>query len=169
MFGHSTSHAGPDALRSGQAQQAGGTNLALPRAERRALVDQLAAFSALTRCTRDDVEALVDAGKKFTLPANWVLIAEGTAAEAFFAITDGTARVFHGHDLVAEVGPGTIVGEMAMLSGRLRRATVTSTSRLTGLRVGHEGVVELLQRHPSLLDALREVYESRLPLHRLAG
>ena len=166
MFGHASNH---DAVRSGQAQQAGGTNLALPRAERRALVDELAAFAAFTRCTRNDLEALVDAGKKFTLPANWVLIAEGSAAEAFFAITAGSARVFHGRELIAEIGPGTVVGEMAMMSGGLRRATITSTSRLTGLRVGHDGVVELLQRHPLLLDALRDVYESRLPVHRLAG
>ena len=166
MFGHASSR---DAVRSGQARQSGGTSLALSRSERRALVDELAVFAAFAACTRADVEALVDAGKKFTLPANWVLIAEGAAAEAFFAIIDGRARVFRGRRLVAEIGPGSVVGEMAMLSGGPRRATVTSTTRLVGLRVGHDGVVELLQAHPRLLDALRGVYSTHLPAPRLAG
>ena len=150
------------AMGTGQAQNSGATNLRLSRREKHDLVEQLSAFDAFNKCSRDDLGALVDAGKPFTLPANWALIAEGAAAESFYAITRGQARVYRGRVQVAELGPGSVVGEMALLTGRPRQATVTSSSRLAGVRIGNDVITELFAHHPHLLQALREVFEAHL-------
>jgi CRP-like cAMP-binding protein len=126
------------------------------------MVQILGGFEMFARCNRDDLVALVDAGRPFTVPAHWAIMTEGDAAGSFYAITRGRARVFRGREAIAEVGPGEIIGEMSLLSGRPRRATVTSTSRMAGLRVATDEVTELFARHPRLLAALQHTYETRV-------
>lgn len=156
MFGSATR----EAQRSGQALVSGATKVKVTRGEHHRLVDELSHFDVFAHCSRDDLDALVDAGKPFTLPANWALINEGDAAVSFYAITHGEARVFHGRAKVAEIGPGEVIGEMALLTGSPRQATVTSTSRLEGLRVGNDSVIDLFSHHPKLLEALHGVYDT---------
>jgi CRP-like cAMP-binding protein len=138
------------------------TKIRLSRSEKKELVQQLRTFRMFAECTPDDLSALVEAGRPFTMPAYWAIMAEGDAAGSFYAITRGHARVFHGRRQIAEVGPGEVVGEMSVLSGRPRRATVTSTERMAGLRVATDEMTELFAHHPRLLDALRRTYEQRL-------
>jgi CRP-like cAMP-binding protein len=146
--------------RTGQALSGRVTKVRVTRAEHRELVQELSSFKAFANCTRDDLDALVDAGRPFTLPAYWALMSEGDSAGGFYAITHGDARVFSGRKQIAEVHAGEIVGEMSVLSGRPRRATVTSSSRLAGLRVGTDHMTELFASHPRLLEALKSTYEA---------
>lgn len=143
----------------GQAPHFGGTKVKVTRAEKNELVEQLRTFDIFAKCTRDDLDALVEHGKPFTLPANWVLIYEGAAADSFYAITRGDARVFHGRAEVAEVHAGEVIGESTLLVGIRRNATVTSTSRLKGLRVSADSVIDLFVHHPHVLEALRAAHE----------
>jgi len=54
-----------------------------------------------------------------------------------------------------------------VLTGDLRRATVTSTTRLRGLRVDNDELTALFGRRPQLLSVLRGAYEARTPVaHR---
>jgi CRP/FNR family transcriptional regulator, cyclic AMP receptor protein len=54
------------------------------------------------------------------------LMREGEPADGFFVIAEGLASVTsNGHEL-ASAGPGTTVGEMALLDGGPRAATVTT-------------------------------------------
>jgi CRP-like cAMP-binding protein len=149
--------------RTGQARRSGSTEPKLSKSERRELVATLGGYDFFRRCTPDDLGALVDAGSPFVIPPNWALMLENTPAHCCYAITGGTARVFIDRVQVAELGPGDIVGEMALLTGKLRRATVTSSSRLRGLRVDNEPLVALFDRRPELLGVLRGAFEAHLP------
>lgn len=150
MFGHS-SH---EEMRSGQAA-AGGTKLSLTRVQKHHLVEQFRHFDIFADCTDDDLAALVEAGKPFTVPAHWALVIEGDAADSFFAITRGHARVYRDRRPVGEIDAGSLVGEVGVLAGTPRCATVTSSTRLAGLRVGNDAIVDLVVEHPRLLEAIR--------------
>jgi CRP-like cAMP-binding protein len=126
--------------------------------ERRALVEALRKYPTFAGCEQDDVEALVEAGRTFTLPAGWPLVQEGIPADACYVLTTGTARVFTRREQIAEIGEGDLVGEMALLDGGQRQATVTSSSRVSGLRIDNEALRPLLDRRPRLAEAFRAVY-----------
>jgi CRP-like cAMP-binding protein len=126
--------------------------------ERRALIEALREYPTFADCDRDDVEALVDAGRPFALPSGWPLVQEGIPADACYVLTAGTARVFHRREQIAEIGAGDLVGEMALLGGGQRQATVTSSSRVSGLRIDNDALRPLLEARPALAEAFRAVY-----------
>jgi CRP/FNR family cyclic AMP-dependent transcriptional regulator len=132
----------------------------MPGGEKRELVAQLSGYATFAKCDRDDVAALVEAGAHFTLPAGWPLVQEGIPADSCYVLTDGTALVFHQREQIAELGPGDLVGEMALLGGGQRRATVTSSSRVAGLRIDNEALRPVLDKHPKLADAFKAVYDA---------
>lgn len=129
-------------------------------AEKREMVSQLLGYPTFAKCDRDDVTALVDAGGDFTLPAGWPLVEQGIPADAVYVITEGEARVFYVREQVATLGPGDIVGEMALLGGGQRRATVTTASKVSGLRVENTVMLDLFTTKPALRDAFKAAYEA---------
>ena len=129
--------------------------------EKRSIVDELSGYTVFATCTREDIEALVDACGHFALPAQWSLVQEGIPADAAYVILEGKARVFRERDVVAELGPGDLVGEMALLSDGQRSATVSSVTRLRGLRFDYEKLVHVMKHRPRLIEAVRSVVASR--------
>jgi CRP/FNR family cyclic AMP-dependent transcriptional regulator len=128
--------------------------------EKRELVAKLIEYGTFADCSKDDVSALVDAGDRFTLPAGWPLVQEGIPADACYVLTEGEARVFHQREQIATLGPGDLVGEMALLGGGQRRATVTSSTRVIGLRIENEPLRDVLKQHPKLAEAFKAVYDA---------
>src|SRR3954466_11049053 len=101
--------------------------------EKRELIQTLSGYATFAQCGRDDIAALVDAGGPFALPSGWPLVQEGIPADACHVIMNGTALVFHQREQIATLGEGDVVGEMALLGGGQRRATVTTSTRVSGL------------------------------------
>lgn len=128
--------------------------------EKRELVAKLSGYSTFQGCDRDDISALVDAGGPFTLPAGWPLVQEGIPSDAVYVLTSGEALVFHQREQVAKISEGDLIGEMTLLDGGQRRATVTSASRVAGLRIENDALRPVLQKHPKLADAFRAVYKA---------
>jgi len=127
---------------------------------KRELVEQLSGFGAFANCERSDIEALVDEGAEFHLPAGWPLVQEGIPADFCYVLTDGHALVFHQREQIATLGPGDVVGEMALLGGGQRRATVTSSTRVAGVRIENDKLRELMAKRPKIADAFRAVYDA---------
>ncbi len=128
--------------------------------EKRELIAKLSGYATFAKCDRDDIAALVAAGGHFSLPAGWPLVQEGIPADACYVLTSGTALVFHQREQIAELKEGDLVGEMALLGGGQRRATVTSSSKVTGLRIENEALRPVLKKHPKIAGAFRAVYDA---------
>ena len=62
------------------------------------------------------------------------LITEGTEGTHAYFITNGTAAVSRGNDVVAMLSRGDLVGERALVTGDLRNATVTVQMPVTALQ-----------------------------------
>jgi len=133
----------------------------MQRAQKQVIVDELSNHDTFAACTRDDIEALVDAGGHFALPPKWSLLQEGVPADAAYVILEGTARVYRDRDVVATLGPGDLVGEMALLADGQRSATVSTVTRMSGLRIEYEALVHLLRHRPRLTDAIKAVVHAR--------
>ncbi len=90
---------------------------------------------------------------------------QGELAVSFLLIGTGRAEVTHagadGHDTVAELEPGWIVGEIALLRDTARTATVVASEQLTGWVGGREAFATMLEI-PGMLDRLVRTARQRL-------
>lgn len=132
----------------------------MPDREKRELVEQLSSFPTLKGCTKSDLEALVDAGGRTVLPAGWPFVTQGEPADACYFLLTGEARVYLRRQEIAVCKPGDIIGEMAFFGGGQRGATVTSSERVTALRVENDALRDLLEKHPNLRAALEKAYNA---------
>lgn len=134
----------------------------MPFHHRPASPDQLAQYAIFEHCSRKDLAALADKAQIFTAPTQTAIIHESEPADSVYVILSGTADVYTGQAKIASVGPGDVIGEMGMYTGGQRRATVTTTSHLDGLRVDYEHLRAVLDKHPALAQSLKDVAADRL-------
>ncbi|MEX2212384.1 MAG: cyclic nucleotide-binding domain-containing protein [Gaiellaceae bacterium] len=85
-------------------------------------------------------------GSEVEFPAGQVLIEHNTAASGLYVILEGRVAV-HAHGEEVELGPGEVVGEIALARGGPRRARVTTITPVRALSVAREHVdAELAKR-----------------------
>ena len=99
-------------------------------------------------------------------PAGTFLISEGDFGDSMFAIVSGEASVTL-HDArgdehgVASIRPGEIVGEMSLLTGMRRRATVMARTDVAALEITKPALEEMFARAPELIDRFGAVLADR--------
>ena len=96
---------------------------------------------------RADLESLAGFVMPFAAPAGTVLLRRGEVAGHFLLMTSGSARVAFGEESapkVTVVAEGSILGEMALLRGTRRSATVTAMRDTRGLKGGRAAFARLL-------------------------
>jgi CRP/FNR family cyclic AMP-dependent transcriptional regulator len=99
-----------------------------------------------------------------TLPAGTVLMREGAPGEEFLILVQGEAEVSQGGKVIATVGRGDTVGEMALLdeSGRGRRnasvKAVTNVDLYVGSRAEFRQIIDVA---PSVAEKVHEMASSR--------
>ena len=101
----------------------------------------------LAAAARADLESLAGLLIPFTAPAGTVLLRRGDVAEHFLLLTSGRARVEFGGEGAQKVtapAKGSILGEMALLRGTRRSATVTAVTETRGLKGGRAAFARLL-------------------------
>jgi CRP-like cAMP-binding protein len=84
-----------------------------------------------------------------SFPPGAALVRQGQAADSAFVIESGTAEVVTalpggGEARIAEVGPGAVIGEMALLEGGVRSASVIARTALSACVIEREGFRLLL-------------------------
>lgn len=86
------------------------------------------------------------------LRAGEVLVRQGEAGEEMYLLLDGVLAVDVDGDSLAEIGPGAVLGERALLEGGVRTATLTATTRcrvaaVSAHELGRQALEELAVGH----------------------
>ena len=123
---------------------------------------KLAELNRLEGLSDADLKTVVRAGRHVMLPANWSLIWEMTPADKAYLIVDGEVSVRKGGQEIARLGPGDVIGEMAIVGHKLRSASVVSLTPLEVIHFTRDSVQELLDEVPAFGEALRETTIDRL-------
>jgi cAMP-dependent protein kinase regulator len=89
------------------------------------------------------------------------VIGEGEFSRALLAIEDGTAEVTKDGEKVADLGPGDVFGEAGMLDDDVRSASVTATSPLKLISMGHFEVKRLKKDAPDVYAKIETLVEER--------
>lgn len=115
-------------------------------------------FADLDDAAREAVSKLA---AEVSVPAGKELVREGDFSYDLIAIEEGTAKVHHGDEIVAEIGPGDVVGEMGVLERAQRNASVTATSPMMLVTLTGWDVRKLRKQAPQAVEALEDVVRER--------
>jgi CRP/FNR family cyclic AMP-dependent transcriptional regulator len=124
--------------------------------------EELEKLHRLEDLSTKDLKKVIAKGRHVRLPANWSLIWEKTAADKAYLIVDGEVSVRKGGNEVAKLGPGDVIGEMAIVGHKLRSASVVSLTPLEVIHFTKEALNELLEEVPAFGEALKETTSDRL-------
>jgi CRP/FNR family transcriptional regulator, cyclic AMP receptor protein len=101
-------------------------------------------------CSKQDLKRIAQITDQLDLRAGKVLIREGERGREFFVIASGEVEVRRKGRKIATLGPGSFVGEMALLSKAPRSATVTAVTPLDVLVITDRAFLDLLDKVPEL-------------------
>ncbi|MEF3310910.1 peptidase domain-containing ABC transporter [Paenibacillus sp. GYB004] len=87
------------------------------------------------------------------------LVLEGEAGDAFYIMKSGSALVEKGPEatIVNRLYPGDFFGELALLTGEARKATIRAAEAVTVFRLAKTEFDELILKHPVILEAIRSI------------
>ncbi|MEZ4386437.1 MAG: mechanosensitive ion channel family protein [Candidatus Krumholzibacteriia bacterium] len=100
-----------------------------------------------------------------------VLMAQGDAGESFHVLVSGRlqGRIAGPDEVTFEVGPGAVVGEMSLLTGEPRVATLTVAESSELLTFDREAFVALLGLKDTVPECLADLAASRMAQNRAAA
>ena len=124
-----------------------------------ARLDAIPLFAGLTLDQRASVAGACD---ELSVEAGSTLVQEGDFGYGMFAITSGTADVVIEGAVVRTLGPGDMFGEIAVLSGGRRTATVIAATDMTLITVLNRDMWRLERESPEIATALRATIAERL-------
>jgi CRP-like cAMP-binding protein len=124
--------------------------------EKMMLVRQVPIFASLDA---DDLEELASIVEEVIVHANKDVFREGEAGDAVYLIVKGKVRVYVGggdrpEKILSELGPGSCIGEMAVLDREPRSASVRALERTRTLRVPGDGFKRVMSERPEMSEAV---------------
>ena len=124
-----------------------------------ATVDELSGLELFQNCAPED---LADVAQAVTavrqVREGEVVCREGEAADRWWIVVEGMADATSGGLYLATIGASETIGELALLDGQPRTATVTATTDMVLHEVQGDGFIDALRRSPDLgIVLLREL------------
>ena len=117
-------------------------------------MERLEAVPLFQACTRHQLRAVARIAGVFDAPADTILIRAGEPGEEFFFIVEGTARVHVTAKKRVRLRPGDFFGEMSLLDGGPRSATVVAETPLRLLVIRRRDFSTLLRKVPGMTQNL---------------
>jgi CRP-like cAMP-binding protein len=120
------------------------------------------------------LEVLAAGAKRTEFDHGSAIVHEHDAGSSMFAISSGTVEVSTHHagmsSHVAVLHAGDIVGEMSLLTGARRSATVTACGPVVALEIDHSALQPILAASPALFDRFAMMLDQRrADLDRIHG
>lgn len=126
-----------------------------------ATVDDLRHLALFANMSNAELERLAALGEPVDAEAGAILIDQGDVGTECFLVVEGEAAIFSGPQHVATIGPGTVVGEMALIGHRPRNASVRAQSgmRLLAFDIAH--FKRVLDEMPAARDHIYGLLRAR--------
>src|SRR5277367_6474300 len=133
--------------------------------ERELMVD-LRQVDWLRGLTDDELRLLVPTVSVRQFGAGEMLVRAGEAGQSMFIVRSGRAEVF-GHTAdgqirhLADIGRGVVTGEMALMTGEPRNASVRAITDLEVIEMDREGLTRLFKEHPDAAASIGDIIAAR--------
>ena len=128
-----------------------------------AKIELLKRVPLFERCSRRELGQIAMLADELDLPKARDLTREGASGFEFIILVEGEADVVRGARVVNELGPGDFVGEIALVSGKPRTATVRTRGPARVLVITASGFRTLMHDVPSIKDKVLAAVTARVP------
>ena len=126
------------------------------------ILDLLKGIPLLEGCSKKELSLLADIADEMEFAAGDVICKEGDAGLGLQLIVDGEAKVEVGGKARRKMGPGMFFGDIALLDGGPRSATVIANVETTVLTVPAWSFQALLKQQPAIAVKMLPVLAHRL-------
>jgi CRP-like cAMP-binding protein len=147
----------------------GGTTAAAAWPSADARIDHLRRVPLFNDCTEEELRRIAGISHSIEIPADTVVTEIGTPGESFFLIVDGRVSVQTPVGVGEPLHPGDFFGEMSLLDGEPRSATVTAMTDLRVLVVDRGHFWRLMNETPDLVRRILTVLSRRVRRLEQAG
>ena len=133
-------------------------------ADLRALVSRIELFSHLED---EELALLTETITRRVYSEGDHLIERGATGDSMFILVEGLVYVYadvagDGQEIkVAQIIPGQFFGEMSLLTGEARSATITAASGAVAYEIGKDAMAKLLERRPKLAEVMSGIIAER--------
>ena len=128
------------------------------RRTRRETAQALSVVPLFSGFTKRDLARLSEETDVVSFPPGATVVEEGLLGETMFVVLSGEAKVVKGKRRLGTVRPGDFFGEVALLDGAPRSASVVAETPLVTIRLFRRTLLKMLQAEPQLalkiLDSL---------------
>ncbi len=124
-------------------------------------LDVLRRFDVLADLTRTELTAISCLMTATTVQAGEALCLQGRRGDQVFAVVEGEVAISQDEAVVAVVGAGAFVGEMAVLDSTTRSATAVALTDVSVLVMSTREFWQLLADHPRVATRVRSLGATR--------
>ena len=128
-----------------------------------AKIELLKRVPLFERCSQRELAQIAALADELDLPAARNLTSEGAGGFEFIVLVQGEADVVRKGRVVNKLGPGDFVGEIALVSGRPRTATVKTRGPSRILVLTASGFRTLMHDVPSIQDKVLAAVTAQAP------
>jgi CRP-like cAMP-binding protein len=129
---------------------------------RDAYLEHLSKVRLFSSCSDKDLQKIAKASDEVAIDAGRVLVEQGTTGRECYVILEGTASVERNGVRVTTLGPGDQFGELALLDGGPRTATVTAETPMKVLVLGQREFAGVLDEVPGLAHKVMSSLAQRI-------
>jgi voltage-gated potassium channel len=130
---------------------------------RDAKIELIQSVPLFADCSKSELRRVAASADEVTLPSGYALTKEGATGRELVVIIDGAADVLQRGRKVAKLSSGDFLGEIALVSGIPRTATVVTTKPTRALVLTAQSFRGLIRSIPSMQFKVLEALASRLP------
>ncbi len=95
--------------------------------------------------SKAELREIADEAREELFSANQDIVSEGQSGGPFFCITEGRADIIIEGKKVGDIGPGSYFGEMSLLEGGSRAATIRATTHVKALAITSWNFMAILE------------------------
>ncbi len=131
----------------------------LSRSQRLELLANMPLFSA---CSQRELAQVASLTVLATMSSGSFLTRQGAAGGIAYVLASGSAEVVRDGKRLATLGPGDVIGELSLIDGQPRSATVKALTEIEVLELDARDLAKLMKKVPSVVRKLLDSLAARL-------
>jgi CRP/FNR family cyclic AMP-dependent transcriptional regulator len=125
-------------------------------------VDILERLPIFETCSQRELSELASITVESDRSAGQYLTYEGRDGGLMFVIVEGSAEVVTGDRSIGTLGPGDVVGELSLIDGKVRSASVRALTDVRLLEINSDDFNTMVSDHPKFVRNLLRALSLKL-------